>query len=64
MLCKDCEYADIWGGYPIRINTTIIECSKYGMLCDTTHPGTRQCIEEDCDVLWRAAKEKGSRYDG
>ena len=64
MHCANCRYADIWGGYPIRINTTIIECSKYGILCDTTHPSTRQCIEDDCDVIWRAAREKGSRYNG
>jgi len=59
MLCKDCGYGGCsFGGN----NLWIVECDKYKVTCDTTHPKARQCIEDDCDVLWRAAKEKGSRY--
>ena len=61
MLCKDCEYGVCgFGGN----NFWIVECCKYRVDCDTTNPNTRQCIEDDCDVIWRAAMQKGSRYDG
>lgn len=67
MLCKDCEHGHLYidfsrdkrygGGCAVC-------CWKYGITCDTAHPETRQCIEEDFDVLWRAGWEKGPRWDG
>lgn len=55
---------NITDAFPVKSNVSTIECSKHGIAVDTTQPETRQCIEDDCDVLWRAAREKGSRYDG
>lgn len=64
MYCADCEYADLWVEFPVKSNVATIECSKHGIAVDTTQPGTRQCIEDDPDVIWRAARQKVSRYNG
>lgn len=63
MLCKDCEHSRyVCSTEEYRVIT--FKCLKYGIPCDTSHIDTRRCIEDDCDVIWRAAREKGSRYDG
>lgn len=63
MFCADCEHSRyVCSTEEHRVCT--FRCLKYGILCDTSHLGTLQCIEDDCDVIWRAAMQKGSRYDG
>ena len=62
MLCKDCKHSMLI--LDLETDVSQIVCEKYGVVCDTTNPNNRQCIEEDCDVIWRAAREKGARYDG
>ena len=64
MLCKDCNCCDLCVLELGKSGGIMFFCNKHGIYCDTTHFDTRQCIKEDCDVIWRAAKEKGSRYDG
>ena len=63
MLCCDCDYCRFVRSFGRGDGGTIM-CSKYGMFCDSAHPEYRQCIEDDCDVIWRAAREKGARCDG
>lgn len=55
MYCKDCEYSTIRGYQNIFMQ---IDCKKYGITVDTTNADTRQCIENDYDVLWRAGFDK------
>lgn len=65
MLCKDCEYGAIYIDFSkdnhYENGKIGVSCEKYHLICDTTHPEIRQCIKEDCDVLWRAAR---CRLDG
>ena len=69
MLCKDCKYGFLYIDWPYpksfqyKNGGVGVECDKYHLICDTSHPEARQCIEDDCDVIWRAAMQKGSRYD-
>lgn len=64
MLCKNCRYGKLTIEFWCKGNVFKIDCAKYGISCDTTQPNLRQCIENDPDVLWRAAREKRSRYNG
>lgn len=64
MLCKNCEHSELTIEFWCKGDVFRIDCAKHGISCDTAWPNLRQCIEDDCDVLWRAAREKGSRYDG
>lgn len=66
MLCKDCEHGHLYIDFSRdkRCGGCAVCCRKYGITCETTHPATRPCIEEDNDVIWRAGWEKGERWDG
>lgn len=55
MFCKDCEYGMSLTAVNDRVST--IRCDKYGIAVDTTHPFERVCIDDECDVIWRAGLE-------
>ena len=63
MKCINRDNSSPFVNFTNKENYVQYECRKYGMTIDATDPFSRECIEEDNDVLWRAARCKKSKEE-